>query len=63
MELLMERGSRRDLATGFRWFVATLKTSPSFLLQALNRGPQPLADFLVDLLLIAVPIERIQGLS
>src|SRR5579872_6632823 len=63
MELLMERSSRLPFATGQWVSLFMLRTSLSFFLQPLNSGPQPLADCLFHLLLIAVSIERIQSLS
>ncbi len=62
MELLRERNAHPYLASG-QWLLAfALTPSFSFLLQSINGGPQPLADRSFDLALIALSVERIQGL-
>jgi hypothetical protein len=63
MKLLRERNARPYLASG-QWLLAfALTPSFSFLLQSIDAGAQPLVDRSFDLLLIALPVERIQGLS
>src|SRR2546425_10804480 len=61
MLLLVQRCSSHRSAAGGRLFAASLSSRCPFFFQTLNSGPQPRSNRFFSLLLVAVPVEGIQG--
>src|SRR5713101_9185596 len=62
MLLLVQRSSPHRSAAGGRLFAVSLSSRCPFFFQTLNSGPQPGSNRFFGLLLVAVPVEGVQGL-
>jgi hypothetical protein len=63
LKALIQRGSSHRVAAGGQLFAAIATNSSPLFFQPLNSGPQPLSNFVLDFVLILIPIEGIQRLS